>query len=302
MKGYNIDIYDKSIHIDNLVNRARRFGNKYQDKKKLIIIDNLGLIQSEKFGIDRDDYLAAKIKWIADTTNSSVILVHHFTKEVARKANLEDGYRPRKEYLKGSTRILDYVQQALFVNLPSKYPDLLIEEKQIPLNFLSKKDIEYNDENFDKYLWSINPQRDKDTQSISDLRGETKIKLKSLIRSDVKSPDNKKVTFSYIVQKYTEYNNWIDIKNTGREERYKAQKSSIYTFIIRHMYNETYVTSGEGKRGRYLYGKNTKLRGLIDNLFIAENIKNRDDNNIDDKAIFRFIVDLGYNIFEEVTD
>lgn len=302
MSHYNIDIYDKAIHIDNLVNRARRFGNKYQDKKKLVIIDNLGLIQSEKFGIDRDDFLAAKIKWIADSTNSSVILVHHFTKEVARKANLDEGYRPRKEYLKGSTRILDYVQQALFINLPSKYPDLVIEEKQIPLNFLGNKDIEYNDENFDKYLWKVNSQRDKDTQALVDLKGETKIKLKSLLRNNIITTDKHKVTFPFIIQKYTEYSNSVDTQNYGREERYKKQKASIYTFIVRKMYQESYIADAESRRSKYLYGNDKKLRGLIDNLFIAESIKNRDDDNIEDKAIFRFIVDLGYNIFEEVAE
>jgi len=299
---YNIEFYNRATSINNIVSRSKRFKDRNKEKKKVIVIDNLGLIDCDKIGVDRDDHIAAKIKSIADNNNSAVILVHHFTKEISRKANIEDGYRPRKEYLKGSTRILDYVQQALFVNLLRKYPDLLSEEKHFQLNFLGAADIEFTEENFDKHLWSINSQPDKDTKSINDLRTETLFKLRSLINNNTKFSNGKVITFPDIVQKYAEYNTFIDTRNKGREEKYKSQKDSILTFIVRKQYNSNYVTSSVSPRSQYLYGNNPNLRYHIDDLFIVESIKNRDDDNLTENALFRFVADLGYNIFTEVEE
>ena len=299
-KKYVIEFYDRITSIGNIVSRSKRFSDKYHDKKKVIIIDNLGLIESDKEGIERDDYIAAKIKSIADTTNCSIILLHHFTKEISRKANIDDGYRPRKEYLKGSTRILDYVQQALFVNLLRKYPDLLVEEKQMNLNFIGKRDIPFSEENFDKYLFILNGQRDKETNSIADLRVETFVKVRSLLNNLAKFANGNIITFSDLIQKYTEYANNIDIRNKGREDKYKTQKVSIYTFIVKKMFMENYVTSDSSPRSMYLYGGHPELRAFLDGLFIVESIKNRDDDNLAENAIFRFVADLGYNIFKEI--
>jgi len=297
---FNVEFYDRIASIATIVARCKRFGERFKNHKKVIVIDNLGLIECDKAGIERDDYLAAKIKDIADSNNAFVFLVHHFTKEIARKANLEDGYRPRKEYLKGSTRILDFVQQALFVNLPRKYPDLLAEEKQIELNFIAKKDLPFTEENFDKYLWTINSQRDKDTQSLTDLRVETFVKVRSLINNELKDILGQKITFSWLVQKYTEYSNHVDLKNKGRETKYMEKKLSIYSFIVKKMFNESYNVSLNNSRSSYLYGRNAKLKNHIDDLFIVESVKNRDDDSINDNMIFRYIADLGYNIFTEV--
>lgn len=297
---FNVEFYDRIASIATIVARCKRFGERFKNHKKVIVIDNLGLIECDKSGIERDDYLAAKIKDIADSNNAFVFLVHHFTKEIARKANLEDGYRPRKEYLKGSTRILDFVQQALFVNLPRKYPDLLAEEKQIELNFIAKKDLPFTEENFDKYLWTINSQRDKDTQSLTDLRVETFVKVRSLINNELKDVLGEKITFSWLVQKYTEYSNHVDLKNKGRETKYMEKKLSIYSFIVKKMFNESYNVSLNNSRSSYLYGRNAKLKNHIDDLFIVESVKNRDDDSINDNMIFRYIADLGYNIFTEV--
>lgn len=304
-ENYTIDFYDDVTSIENIVNRSKRFSDKYKDKKKLVIIDNLGLVGCKLTGIERDDYLAGKIKYIANSTGSSVILIHHFTKEISRKQNIEDGYRPRKEYLKGSTRILDFVQQALFVNLLRKYPDILSEEKRISLDFIKNKDIEFSDENFNKYLWSINGQRCPDSEQITDLRGETLLVIRNLLENKVKDSNANVLTFSDIIKRYTEYSNFVDNRNRGREPKYlsaKDRKRSIYIFIKKKMYNENFAISDNSPRSKYLYGGHKGLKYLIDDLFIVESVKNRDDNNIESNAIFRFIIDLGYNIFREVKD
>jgi len=297
---FNIEFYDKTASITTIITRAKRFSDKYKNHKRVIIIDNLGLIDCDKTGIERDDYIAAKLKDIALNTGSFIILVHHFTKEIARKQNLEDGYRPRKEYLKGSTRILDFVQQALFVNLPRKYPDLLQEEKQLELNFIGIKDIELSEENFNKHLWSINSQPCKDCSNLSDLRIETYVKLVSLLNNKSKDLNGKIITFADIIQRYTEYSNSIDIVNRGREKKYEKAKSSIYIFIIKRMFNQNWVNNSNSPRSQYLYGNNLNLKYHIDDLFIVEAIKNRDDDNLGDNTIFRFICDLGYCSFKEI--
>ncbi len=112
--------------------------------------------------------------------------------------------------------------------------------------------------------------------------------------------NGKILTFSDIVQKYTEYSNHVDLKNKGREAKYMEKKVSIYVFIVRRMFNESYIASIKSPRSVYLYGRNPNLRNHIDDLFIVESVKNRDDDNINDNTLFRFIVDLGYNIFKEI--
>lgn len=302
-KNYTIEFYDRATSIGNILSRSKRFNDKYKNKKKVIIIDNLGLIECpDKSGIDRDDFIAGKIKSIADNGNAAVILLHHFTKEIARKANLDDGYRPRKEYLKGSTRILDYAQQALFINLVSKHKDLLAEEKHLTLDFIASDNVEFTEANFDKYLWNLNSTPDKETKSITDLRVETFMKLKSLLNNNTKFSNGKLITFTDIIQKYTEYNSYIDTRNKGREEKYKTAKSSIYMFIVRKEFNNSYISSTNSPRSMYLYGNNPNLKNHVENLFIAESIKNRDDDNSTDHAIFRFICDLGYNLFYEINE
>jgi len=297
---FNIEFYDKTASITTIITRSKRFADKYKNHKRVIIIDNLGLIDCDKTGIERDDYIAAKLKDIATNTGSFIILVHHFTKEIARKQNLEDGYRPRKEYLKGSTRILDFVQQALFVNLPRKYPDLLQEEKQLELSFIGNKQIDLTEENFNKYLWSINSQPCKECANLTDLRVETFVKLRTLLNNGTKDLNGKIITFSDIIQKYTEYNNSIDLVNRGREKKYEKAKSSIYVFIVKRMFNQNWISNVNSPRSQYLYGNNPNLKHHIDDLFIVESIKNRDDDNLGDNTIFRYICDLGYNTFIEI--
>jgi len=300
---YVIEFYDRATSIGTILSRSKRFSDKYKDKKRLVIIDNLGLIEcDDKAGIERDDFIAAKVKSIADNNNNSVILLHHFTKEIAKKANIEDGYRPRKEYLKGSTRILDYAQQALFINLISKHRDLLAEEKHLSLDFIGINDLEFTEANFDKYLWSLNSMPDKETKTTTDLRIETLSKLKSLINNDTKFSNGKLITFSDVVQKYSEYNTYVDTRNKGRDEKYKEQKISILSFILRKHYNSSFISTINSTRSQYLYGNNPNLKHHIDSLFIAESIKNRDDDNTSENAIFRFIADLGYNLFTEIDE
>jgi len=129
----------------------------------IIVIDNLGLISTDTFykGTEKDDYLAGKLKELSELTDSSIFLIHHITKENSRAFNLKEGYRPRKEYIKGSSRILDYVQQAMMINLPRKYKDLASEEKDKAIMFATKeRSGSFDKTRFLMEFWTINPQGD----------------------------------------------------------------------------------------------------------------------------------------------
>jgi hypothetical protein len=180
---------------------------------------------------------------------------------------------------------------------------LLALEKQQSLDFIGMQDIEFTEANFDKYLWSINSMPDKETEKLIDLRIETFVKIRSLLNNETKFANGKIITFSDLIQKYREYANFIDTRNKGvSEERYKKMKSSILSFIIRREFNINYISSEGSARSIYLYGRNKNLKYHIDDLFIAESIKNRDDDNLNENAIYRFIADLGYNLFNEIKD
>ena len=65
------------------------------------------------------------------------------------------------------------------------------------------------------------------------------------------------------------------------------------------MYNEDF-TPDKTTRTFYLYGDDKRLQSQLDNLFIAESIKNRDGANTDEQVLFRYIVDLDTNRFIDV--
>ena len=267
----------------------------------IIVIDNLGLIATDSFfkGIEKDDYIAGKIKELSDTTGASMFLLHHLTKETARKFNIDEGYRPRKEHIKGSTRILDYVQQALLINLPRKYKDLVEEEKtKSKLYSIKERTGPFDKTRFLMEFWSINPKGDKNTKSIPDLPEETWKELKYHCTVH-KKPDGESMGAGYVLKKYIEYSAYIDEKNKGRESKYLTEKMSIHTFINQRKYTEDYSPQ-KNSRSYYLYGGDLSVSRHINNLFIVESVKNRDGSDIEDESIIRYNANLDHNIFTPI--
>jgi len=296
--NYDIEFIDRQTDIHHIISQAKRFTDERVGKAPLIIIDNLGLIEVEKgfTAIERDDYLVGKIKDLSAELDACIILVHHFNKEASKKANIQEGYRPRKDHIKGSTRILDYVQQALLINLPRKYKDLIYEEKQkeILMPVLTKMD----EQAFFKHFWPLNPKGDNFTKSLSDVPKATWNELLTTVRHK-KTLTNKPITAGFILKKYIEYINFINDTNSDREKKFHTQKMSIYQFLKKGKYNEGFAPEKSSK-SFYLYGGKPELKSKIEELFIVEAVKNRDGGTTDEQVIFRYIGDLSYNIFTEI--
>jgi replicative DNA helicase len=295
---YDIEFVDRQTDIHHIISQARRFTDERIDKAPLIIIDNLGLVEVEPgfTPIERDDYLTGKIKDLSAELDACIILVHHFNKEASKKANIQEGYRPRKDHIKGSTRILDYVQQALLVNLPRKYKDLIYaeKEKQIIMPKLTKMD----EIAFFEHFWPLNPKGDSFTKSLADVPKATWNELLTTVRHK-KTLQNKSITAGYILKKYIEYINFINDTNADREKKFHSQKMSIYQFLKKGKYNESFAPEKSSK-SYFLYGGKPELKSKIEDLFIVEAVKNRDGGTTDDQVIFRYFGNLNHNIFTEI--
>jgi len=298
---YKIEFVDQVSTIKTIMRKCRLFREKFRDDKIIVVIDNLGLIITDSFykGIEKDDYLAGKIKEMSDMTNSSVFVLHHITKEGSKRFNIDEGYRPRKEYIKGSTRILDYVQQALLVNLPRKYKDLVSEElERSKIVFKKTAKGNFSKESFIPELWNINPQGDKYTKNIIDLQETTWVELKFVCATETLS-DGNPIRAGYIIKKYSEYCLHVDELNKYRTKGFGTEKLSIYSFINSKKYKEDFSPKKDS-RSYYLYGNNTTLCKDINSLFIVECVKNRDGSDMDEQNIIRYISNLDYNIFNPV--
>jgi replicative DNA helicase len=297
--NYNIEFVDRVCTIRTIMRKARQFRERNPGSAIIVVIDNLGLIGTDSNfrGVEKDDYLAGKVKEISEQTEGSVILVHHMTKENAKALNIKDGYRPRKENIRGSSRIMDYVQQAILVNLPKKYKDLAQQERsKMQLFSMKEKSGSFDFERFMMEFWSINPKGDKETQGLSDLPKVTWDELRLTVNTD-KAIDGGVLRVSYLIKKYAEYVTSIDDANQLREERYHTKKVSIYTFLRRKMWNEDFSPQ-KNTRTYYLYGNDLSLISYFPNLFIAEIVKNRDAEDDDEFNILRYKTELGFNIYE----
>jgi replicative DNA helicase len=300
---YNIEFIDRVCSISTIMRKSRNCREKHKDDILIIVVDNLGLIETDSFykGNEKDDYLAGKLKETYDTTDASMFIVHHINKEAKNKLNINEGYRPRSEYIKGSTRILDYVQQAVLVNLPRKYKDLVSEEKQKAEMFNAKeKTGKFTKTRFKEEFWSINPKGDKNTKAITDLFENTWSELHFVCGSE-QLEDGMPITVGYLLKKYIEYSISIDEINRNRKQEYQSEKLSIYTFLNHKKYIEDYKPK-PNSRTFYLYGDDISRAKFIQSLFIAESVKNRDGSDVDDQNIIRYNADLDHNIFIPLTD
>lgn len=295
---YKIEFVDRVCSIQTIVRKTRNYREKYKDSSIAVVVDNLGLISTESFykGIEKDDYLAGKLKELCDTTNVCMFLLHHITKESAQKFNLKEGYRPRREYIRGSARIIDYVQQAILVNLPRKYKDLVMEEKgkAKTLNVKTRTG-KFDKTRFLMEFWTINPKGDKNTKTISDLQEATWNELKFACATET-DEKGEPIGAGYIIKKYVEYSFFIDEINKNRKEGFESEKLSIYSFITNKKFKEDYSPKKD-TRTYYLYGNDITLSANINDLFIVETVKNRDGSDVEDESIIRYSANLDYNIF-----
>ena len=81
-----------------------------------------------------DDQIAREIIKLRKETNkgnnkSFIISLHHFTEEQQRDLNLKEGYRPRENHFKGSTRHRDANTIVMLMNKPAFFKDLVAQYK-----------------------------------------------------------------------------------------------------------------------------------------------------------------------------
>ena len=122
-RSFNIGFIDRKASMQDIKNQCKAFVKKNEGKKCVCILDNLGLIEDPFFKgttTEKDDHIANRILEIKQETGMLIIPVHHLKKEQISKHNLVEGYRPREEYIRGSTRIIDYSNKVLVVNYTDK--------------------------------------------------------------------------------------------------------------------------------------------------------------------------------------
>ena len=100
---------------------------------------------------------------------------------------------------------------------------------------------------FENELWPINPMTAKDGS-----KEKTLIELQYQIAS--KSLDGSPLTFDIILNKYTQYFDYIRQLNVGREPRYQTKVLSIAEWLSAEKYRED-VSQVVDQKDIYLYGE-----------------------------------------------
>jgi len=139
LRDKDLHIIDEPQTIDTVQVKFNTFCNKRKHRFNILIYDNFNIAKDLLSGNmttnDKDTYIASKFQHINTINNrngkvSMTIVLDHLSKDNLRKQSLEEGYRPRLEQLKGSSRKYEVVSQLLFLNRPSLYKDLMAEEEK----------------------------------------------------------------------------------------------------------------------------------------------------------------------------
>lgn len=139
--NYDIEFVNDSSTMDTICSKFKGFCKERKNRWCLLIIDNFMLIKDISEAVSNttaiEDQVMAKLKQLRTDTNrdnmtSDIFLVHHLTKEVAQKANKDEGYRPRISNMKGSTRVQDTANIVLLLNNIGQHKDLIREHSKLP--------------------------------------------------------------------------------------------------------------------------------------------------------------------------
>lgn len=137
---YDIEFYDKPAYMSHIKAHFERFCAKRTNKFCILVIDNLmGLRDNEQYrfkskSYEVDDHIANKIQGLFSTLKKdhkiNIWYLHHLTKEQLSKTNANDGYRPREDNIKGSTRLRDIATQGLLIHRPGEFQDMVRNYKK----------------------------------------------------------------------------------------------------------------------------------------------------------------------------
>lgn len=139
---YNIEFITEGKPIAEIKRLSYKFIKKYKDKKVFIIIDNIMCIKDiasapigQVTAIEDKIYTSIidiKNKAKHENVKASILFLHHMTKEMEARGQLEEGYRPKLSFMKGSTRAADITDAVILLNKPGTYKDLLKHHSQLP--------------------------------------------------------------------------------------------------------------------------------------------------------------------------
>lgn len=137
---FDIEFFSKPAFIGHIKTHFQRFCTNRPNKFNILIIDNVMLLKDNhqyRFkgkGTDVDDHIANQIQDIFTQTKAdydiNVWFIHHLTKEQLAKSNFIEGYRPREDQIKGSTRYRDVCTQGILINRPVEFPDIVKHYKE----------------------------------------------------------------------------------------------------------------------------------------------------------------------------
>lgn len=306
----NDDIQYKEVgsSIESIKNNFISFCKRRPDKKNILVIDNYGRTKTGipfKNSNEADDYISGKYVDIRDATGGLIFIVHHLTKEQLNKLNVNDGYRPREENVRGSSRIIDYANTLILGNFIPKHKDLI----QIELD-RNIDDLKITHEPFPQCYFDaisrINMTPDKDHKNSTDSQFKQGI-INTL--NHAFSPHNLKEKFpdysiydaaELIINRYNSYVTNMKFINKNRAVSYRSNIDDPLTYFFKGKYMTPFEISKETKE-YYLYGNNmTTILPHIKQLLIFDGAKVRDGEGDDDTVLVRMKVHPGKMEYEEL--
>lgn len=122
ISSYNIQIIDYKLSIYDIRKRFKSFCKKNIGKQCICVIDNHGFLADT---IEDDNKVSKLYATIRDETKSLIFVLHHLTTKGNQLFNVENGYEPNKEMVRGSTRIIDYCNALVLLHRPDFFMDLM---------------------------------------------------------------------------------------------------------------------------------------------------------------------------------
>lgn len=139
---YNIDFVNRQDTMNKISRNFAKFTRKHSDKMCFLIIDNVMLIEDlynagYSSQTAAEDKIAASMRRIitknsSEGIRSSIIFLHHMTKEMESRSNAEEAYRPKLAHMKGSSRFADICNAVILLNNPGMHKDLIKRHLQLP--------------------------------------------------------------------------------------------------------------------------------------------------------------------------
>jgi len=160
INNYDIEFIDQEVSIAHAEAAFVKFAKKRPGKTIVLLLDNIMVLTDMDGTVKTEDMIAKRFIRIVRKTNGLLFVLHHFTKEQANKSNMEEGYRPKEDHLKGSTRFLDVSHYVLLMNLVKKYSDFMLFQRKKPM--ISIKGVKYKREEILNELLIIEASKHRD--------------------------------------------------------------------------------------------------------------------------------------------